>query len=109
MNDDDFENRLREIPLGSPARGLQGRVVAQAKALRRRQRRGRLLRGVLLAAALLLVAVNLLFERAYQSRMCVLMTGASRVPRGVAKATGDARAAQMRVQLMNELLRSNGG
>lgn len=107
MDNNDFEGQLRETPLGMPTAALRGRVLGQAKVLRRQRRRGRLVRGILLGSAALLVSVNLFFERAHEARVSYLVTG-SAATRAVANAGWDVAALEMRAQLMNDLLRSNG-
>lgn len=107
MNHDEFEDHLKGIPLGQPPPALRARILGEARALRRRQRRGRLVKGMVLGMAMMLIVINLFFERAHNARMTALVGGPSGTKPAVAKAAPLPNALEMRVQLMNELL-ANG-
>jgi len=73
MSENRFEERLRETPLNGPAAEVRERVLQRAAGRRRARRRTRAIRFAFAAAAVLLIAVNLVFGQVHQARLAAIV------------------------------------
>ncbi len=106
MNDEQFENQLRQVPLDMPDSEVKRRLMRLALSKARPRRRGRMLRWALAAAAGLLILINVGFERGHQ-RYITALTGPPAIARpmpGAAYAAG----LEQRQEMMSEILGENG-
>ncbi len=100
MNDERFEERLRQAPLAEPSEEVRARLLRSGP--RRRSRSG-LLTWALTAAAAGLIAINLVFGQVHEARLTEIIG-----PRPAIQMQGSpamwAEAMAQRAQLMREIM-----
>ena len=111
MSEDRFEERLRETPLNGPAPEVRERVLQRAAGRRRTRRRARAIRFAFAAAAVLLVAVNLVFGQVHQARLAAIVGPQVTVARSDQPMLADAFAERQRLMssLLEDIVTTAGG
>ncbi|MGD8239095.1 MAG: hypothetical protein PVH68_11115 [Armatimonadota bacterium] len=101
MKPDDLERRLRNGSWPELRPELKSRLMHRARRRVAARRRGPLFRWALAAAAALLIAINLIGERAHTRRMDAI-TGGATIGRPIAPGVY-AEARRYRVELLSEI------
>ena len=106
MDNERFEDQLRQVPLGMPDPEVKRRVMRLALSKARARRRGRVLRWAFAAAAGLLIIINLAFGQIHQRHIAQITgrPGYTQPTSGVAYAEG----LEQRERMMSDLLGNNG-
>ena len=102
MNDEQLERRLREAGLPDPSPEVRTRLLRAAGRKQASRRRGLILRWALSAAVVLLIAVNVAFDR-HHSRAIEQITGRPAMS-AATEARPNADLMLYRRQLLSQLI-----
>ncbi len=108
MNDEQFENQLREVSLGMPDPEAKRRLMRLALSRARARRRGRVLRWAFAAATGLLIIINVAFERGHQQHTMALTGQAAPTIELQLHRISYREGLQQRQQMLFEILHENG-
>jgi len=111
MSEDRFEERLRETPLNGPAPEVRERVLQRAAGRAGARRRTRAIRFAFAVAAVLVIAVNLVFGQVHQARLAAIVGPQVAVARSDRPMLADAFAERQRLMssLLEEPTAASGG
>ena len=111
MSEDRFEERLRGTPLNGPGPEVREGVLQRAAGRRRARERRRAIRFAFAAAAVLLIAVNLVFGQVHQARLAAIVGPQVAVaPRdGPILANAFAERQRLMSSLLEDIVTTTGG
>jgi negative regulator of sigma E activity len=104
---DRIEQRLRQVPLRGPSRGMRDELMQRARLQMASRKRWRQLTALVVAAAVLLIVVNLAVGQMYAQSMAAV-TGQPGISETIPVTPICVEAIRARKQLMTTTLELNG-